>query len=422
MLRFVGNLVVCVSVLTSAAAYGSDVSDYKSSWEHKALLLQSKIDLYAPLGKAAFITTHNSYNAGVYSKNGSYTDPNHKLSIYDQLEIGVRAIELDVHYTFSSSGFWPWQWKFSEKLKLSHGEGDWGTHPNDRLFTEGLAEIRDWLDRNPDEVVIIYIEDQMEGKYDKAVFELDSQIGDLVYKPYGCRPLPMSLTKADVLADGKQVLLIGGNCAATAWANTVFRGHFSSTEALESFEPYPACSAGDKGAAYLQSHLVRIYEDSTKLSALFGDPGPRITAGDAAEMTRCGIGAVGLDQVVPFDARLEAQIWSWGFNEPNNAGGEDCAVQRSDGRFNDIPCDRLRRVACQDPKTSRWYITSGTYPWDQASGAVEDEFPGRGLVFAVPVNGYENAELHALKQGLGVREVWLNYSDKEVEGAWRPGR
>ncbi len=422
MLRFAGGLVACLCALTSATAYGSDVSDYKESWEYKALALQSKIDLYAPLGEASFVTTHNSFNAGVYSRNGSYADPNQKLSLYDQLEIGVRAVELDVHYTFSSSGLWPWQWKFGQKLKLSHGRGDWGTHPNDRLLSEGLAEIRSWLNQNPDEVVIVYMEDQLEGRYDKAISELDRHVGDLVYKPSGCQSLPMDLTKAEVLDAGKQLLLIGGNCATSAWANTVFYGHFSSTEDLDRFEPYPECRVGDRGADYLQTHLVRVYEDSTRLSAFFGDPGPRISAGDAAEMTQCGIGAIGLDQVVPFDARLRAQIWSWGQNEPNNVGGEDCAVQRGDGRFNDISCNRLRHVACRDPETRAWYITAGTYRWAEATGAVEEEFPGQELVFDVPKSGYENAQLHGLKRTLGISEVWLNYSDRDVEGQWRPGR
>ena len=64
-------------------------------------------------------------------------------------------------------------------------------------------------------------------------------------------------------------------------------------------------------------------------------------------MTKCGIAAIGLDQIVPFDARLKAQIWSWAENEPNNLGGEDCAVQRNDGRFYDVSCSNLYNVACR---------------------------------------------------------------------------
>ncbi len=102
------------------------------------------------------------------------------------------------------------------------------------------------------------------------------------------------------------------------------------------------------------------------------------------------------------------------------AGGEDCAAQRSDGRFNDLPCDLYRHVACQDPDTAEWYITSNMYNWYEAAAAVESEFPGQGLVFGVPVNGYENAKLQDLKTSLGISDVWLNYSDQDIEGDWRP--
>lgn len=411
-------LVAGVMMFLSSTVSASEVSDYKASWAHQALQHQGDIDLAAPLGRACFLTTHNSYNAGVYSQNGSYIDPNQQISIYDQLEIGIRAIELDVHHTFSSSGFWPWEWTFTQELKLSHANGDTGTHPNDRFFTQGLQEVKNWLNSNPNEVLIIYIEDHMEGHYDKAISEMNGIIGNLVFKPNGCRSLPMDLSKADVLASGKQILLVGGNCATTNWSNYVFNGHFSATESLENFTPYPVCTAGSRDTDYIQNHLVRIYEDSTVLSSMFGDPGPPITATDAAEMAECGIGAIGLDQVVPFDSRLQAQIWSWGENEPNNAGGEDCAVQRGDGRFNDLPCSLYRRVACQDPVSREWTITDGSYTWVEAASACSDEFPGEGLDFGVPVNGYENAELRDLKTDMVVDSVWLNYSDRLNEGQW----
>ncbi|MCP4351597.1 MAG: hypothetical protein GY795_39535 [Desulfobacterales bacterium] len=417
--RFLSSgLFFCVFIfgITAYSSAGT-VAEYKGTWEYEALQLQSKIDFYAPLGKAAFITTHNSYNAGVYSQNGSYADPNHKISIYDQLEIGVRAIELDVHYVFSTSGYWPWEWTFSEELKLCHGNGNIGCHPNDRYFTQGLGEIRNWINNNPNEVLIIYIENHMEGEYDKAISEMNGIIGDLIYKPNGCQSLPMNISKSDVINAGKQILIIGGNCATTNWSNYAFNGHFSASLGHENLLAYPDCSCSGKDADYMQNNLVRMYEDSTKLSAMFGDPGPRIEADDAAKMAECGIGAIGLDQIIPFDSRLEAQIWSWGENEPNNAGEEDCAIQRSDGRFNDVSCSGSYYAACQDPATGDWSITNDTYTWDQASSACS----AMGMNFSVPVNGYQNALLQDIKSDMNIGEIWLNYSDKLNEGNWMPG-
>lgn len=418
MKKFFTGILISLGLFLSTSGFASDVSDFKSTWTYKALMLQGDIDLYSPLGKSSFITTHNSYNAGVYSQNGSYIDPNQKISVYDQLQIGVRALELDVHYTLSSSGFWPWEWKISEELKLSHAKGDLGTHPNDRFFTQGLNEIKNWLSQNPDEVIIIYLEDYMEGKYDKAISEMNGIIGSLVYKPNGCQSLPMNISKSNVLGAGKQILLTGGNCATVNWSNYVFKGSFSSTESLANFTSYPTCTAGSKNPAYLQSHLVRIFEDSTTLSDIFGNPGPPITATDAFNMTKCGIGAIGLDQIVPNDPRLAAQIWSWGTNEPNNVGGEDCAVQRHDGRFNDLPCTLQRVVACRDQSSNNWFLTQLSYMWTEAAEACSSEFPGDDKVFSVPVNGYENAKLHGVKTASGVYDAWINYTDMVTEGVW----
>ena len=133
-------------------------------------------------------------------------------------------------------------------------------------------------------------------------------------------------------------------------------------------------------------------------------------------MTQCGIAAIGLDQIVPLDARLKAQIWSWAENEPNNLGGEDCAAQGNDGRFYDVSCSNLYNVACKDPLSDDWYITTDKYSWEDASFACEEEF--QGVQFSVPVNGYQNARLKELKSSMGISTVWLNYSDRLDEGSW----
>ena len=137
-------------------------------------------------------------------------------------------------------------------------------------------------------------------------------------------------------------------------------------------------------------------------------------------MAQCGVGVMALDHLTPFDPRLEAQIWSWAPNEPNDAGDEDCAEQGSDGRFNDLSCESARPVACQHPHTSQWRITAGWYLWADGAEACAVEFPEEDVVFAVPVNGYHNATLTAEKIRQGVPSVWLNYSDRYQEGQWVP--
>jgi hypothetical protein len=413
-------IAFAMAFLGAVPGWASDIELYQQTWVYRALLLQNRIDWYAPLAQAAFVATHNSYNSRAYSRNGTYIDPNQTISVYDQLEIGVRALELDVHFSLSSRGRWPWQWRFSRELMLSHARGDLGTHPNDRLFRQGLAEIRDWLDEHPNEVIIVYIEDQMEGQYARALSDIEDYIGDLVYQADDCRPLPMDMAKADVRDEGKQILLVGGNCATAPWAAHVFQGHFSATVRPGQLRPWPSCTIGELDSAYLQSNLVRVLEDSTRLSALVGRAGPSATAEEVAEMAQCGLAVMALDHLLPFDRRLEAQIWSWAPGEPNDAGGEDCAEQGSEGRFNDLSCELARPVACQNPLTSQWMITVGWYSWAEGHEACGAEFPEEEMLFSVPVNGYHNATLAAEKSRRGVTSVWLNYSDQHQEGRWVP--
>ena len=38
---------------------------------------------------------------------------------------------------------------------------------------------------------------------------------------------------------------------------------------------------------------------------------------------------------------------SWNVGEPNNAGGEDCTVQRNDKKWNDLSCGSKKKFICQ---------------------------------------------------------------------------
>src|SRR5947208_16682357 len=91
-----------VSFIASGSSVAADIETFKHSWTAAALKLQREIDLNAPLNVATFLATHNSYNSKSYQiPFVRYIDPNQNLSIYDQLEIGVRSIELDAHWSLT---------------------------------------------------------------------------------------------------------------------------------------------------------------------------------------------------------------------------------------------------------------------------------------------------------------------------------
>lgn len=401
------------TLLASGPALGSSLDDYRRSWEQQALKLQRQLDLGEPLGRTSFQKTHNSYNSSAYANLGSYYDPNQKYSLVDQLDMGIRALELDIHYTYNAS--------LGKDVLLCHGQSNHlGCSIFDRRFEDGLKEVATWLRRpeNRQEVIILYLEEHLDGQYDRAVEQLNRQMGDLIYKPGSCRTLPMNLSRADILNAGKQVLLIGGNCGNSNWAQTVF--NYGYPTANGNFQPYPACRTASYDANFVQNNIVRIYEDATSLSNLFGDPPPRITPQLMAQAMQCNLGVVGLDMLVPYDARLKAAIWSWDQGEPNNAGGnEHCAEQRSNGRFNDADCYGQRPYACFNEQTREWRVTRGSGNWWAGENTCVAEF-GASFQFSVPKNGYMNQKLIEAKAARGVSSVWLNYSDLQKEGDWRP--
>src|SRR5690606_32555303 len=273
-------LIGVTGLCTSAPMAASPLDDYRASWEQQALKLQRNLDLGEPLGRNNIQKTHNSYNSSAYASLGSYHDPNQQYSLVDQLDMGIRALELDVHYTTASS--------FSKELLLCHGQASHiGCSSFDRPFEDGLKEIATWLGQpvNRQEVIILYLQEHVDGQYDRAVEQLNRQMGDLIYKPQGCQNLPMNISRADVLDAGKQVLLIGGNCGNANWANRVFNYGYPTGNG--SFQPYPARRPPGHARNIVLDNSVRGFEASAMPSSVPASPPPAITGKPTADAMQC---------------------------------------------------------------------------------------------------------------------------------------
>lgn len=426
-LKQVLSLVLMLILANGAGA--NDVDDYQGSWMDRALSLQSDLGDFTPMAQATFLATHNSYNSAAYSTAVRYVDPNQERSIRDQLRMDIRAIELDVHTYFSMQG---WFWDWGEELLLCHGQDNHlGCSNYDRKFSSGLSEIRGWLDQpeNSDEVILLYIEDFIDGGwYDDAIADLEQHLGDLIYRPRGsgCQGIPMDKSRSEILAEGKQVILMTDGCdnGFTDWVHGGVGDQLNGypTSDVESLGGYPACNTDTFSREFQDNHLIRYQEDRTNLSSVFGDPGDRITPAVVPELLRCGTNLPAMDKLTPWDGRLKAAVWSWNQGEPNNAGeGEDCAEHLFSGRFNDAQCQLKRRFACKKPDSHDWYITADAGSWSEGEQLCRDETNG-SHVFSVPTNGFDNEKLKEAKEYHGsVGKVWLNYSDRRNEGEWVPG-
>ena len=383
---------------------GKVVHAYGKTWLHRAAAFQYRLAHALPLGDAAWLGTHNSFNSVNDDPTLSHTDSNQQLSLPEQLDTDMRALELDLHYVRNA-------------VVVCHGRGPDEAHfgcTTERTFAEVLPEISGWLKKHPSQVMLLYLEDELgdDAGYAETIRVLDGVLGKAIYKPSpsevtakGCANLPLGISRDDVRARGAQVVLVG-NCRA-GWAADVYGWDDNHVESgsTPGYEPFPTCDA-TYGRDVYDSKLVRYYEDSTFVSAAT-DPTqtPAQHAANAlspdkvASMTRCGVNLFGFDQLLPHDGRIEATIWSWIKGEPDTDGGH-CGVQRTDGRWLIGSCRPRRRATCRS--ASGLALTPKPVPYVAARAACRK----LGARFDLPRTGYENSQLRALS---GSSRVWLRY-------------
>jgi len=119
--------------------------DVHDSWAGGAFRQQRELAVFEPLSWTTILTGHNAFN----NRADGYPIPNQRYSMTDQLRMGARALMLDVHDE---------RFPFKPNARLSHEVAS----SRDRHFGFGIIEIKQWLDNNPDQVVILQIENVLD--------------------------------------------------------------------------------------------------------------------------------------------------------------------------------------------------------------------------------------------------------------------
>ncbi|RFZ01463.1 hypothetical protein [Mycobacterium marinum] len=392
---------------------------YLQSWVHRVAQFQYALQDALPLRQAQWLGTHNSFNSLSESFTPSHADSNQQLSLAQQLDIDVRALELDLHYI--------------RRLDLVGGRGVTVCHglgpdkanlgcTTEPAFGNVLPEIANWLGTpaHSDQVILLYLEDELKDAraYASAVGTLDGVLrrpdgSSLIYRPNpaqraadGCVRLPLNLSRNDVRASGAQVVVVGS--CASGWASDVFNWDGVEVEkgSTSGYRAYPACDA-TYGAGTYASRLVRYYEDSTLVSALVKPTRPptdpeALAPAKAKAMTDCGVNLFGFDQLLPEDGRIQASLWSWAPDEPR-AGAGECTLQDRDGRWVSAPCTDPHPAACVTA-AGTWAVTSTAVTFAGAPLACT----AAGADFALPRSGDQNARLHAVSSSVG--GAWVQYT------------
>src|SRR4051794_23038251 len=253
--RIVDNADSKCSTVDNRDINQAQISAYESSWVHRALTLQRNLSATAPLIEDQLPHTHNTFNSSAYAipTNGSAPsyyptltnqDPNQVYSISDQMNMDVRAIELDLHWVPSpysaghpeTHGYW---------VTMCHGDGQQAPGAgvyvhvgcsDDRPAQDGFAEVRSSLITHPGQFLLIYLENQLYDAspvadatlaHNTAAGLLADAFGNLIYRPTGtspgsCATLPYDKSRAQMMATGARVLLVG-NCGPGAWSSLVFQ-------------------------------------------------------------------------------------------------------------------------------------------------------------------------------------------------------
>ena len=398
----------------------SEVKVHERSWLHRTLGFQYELGNAVPLRDAPWVGTHNSFNSTSEDPTVSHTDSNQQLSLTQLLRIDVRSLELDVHWNPSPrAGGQP-------APVVCHARGADQLHAGcttERLLPEVLAEIAAWLREHRDQVLLLYVEDNVDTPegYDPTARALgeglrNSDGKSLIYKPPSggaCTDLPLSVTRDDVLAAGRQVVIVSGCGQGAAWRGLVFDWNDVEVEERNhGYRDHPVCDQDpdgdgrpDFGPEVYASKLVRYYEDSTFVAPAasnvgLASPDDGLSPETTRRMVRCGVDLIGFDQLLPTDGRLAALAWSWAPDEPSRTDG--CAVQRSDGRWISRRCTKPAQAACRR-SDGRFVITLARVPAAAIAPACR-QISARPVT---PRTGSENESLRTAARAAGADTAWV---------------
>eukprot|EP01114_Cavostelium_apophysatum_P019153 TRINITY_DN6090_c0_g1_i4.p1 TRINITY_DN6090_c0_g1~~TRINITY_DN6090_c0_g1_i4.p1 ORF type:complete len:413 (-),score=50.94 TRINITY_DN6090_c0_g1_i4:270-1508(-) len=352
----------------------------RADWLSDSLLFQRELTKEHPLNEHIMIGTHNSFSW--YDSSVSTFPPadtyNQKISMSSQLNLGVRMLNLDLH----------WITNFTNALRICHGssevytacnQNNWqtcnvvgipryspedvGCFPFDKTAQESFTEINNWLNSNPSEVIIVDFDNQVATSERAAAstalnIVLQNTLGSKIYTPSDLSafrggssgilwPSVQQLRSAS-----KQVILscrdyqfdVNGNYVHGSlqtspqftWPVTQIKNFVSSS-----------CSSSASGASVPIPNNFNWWEEDDTVIDLGGAGGlvhnGPVEAGYFTEdSTRNALGCghtVRLDRVNA--SKMSWTVWSWDTDQPSAATvtTKKCVlVNRLTGRWSNENC------------------------------------------------------------------------------------
>jgi hypothetical protein len=256
-----------------------------------------------PLNEIVFAGTHNSMAAA--DERGWYFAA-HRGGLGKQLDYGVRALLIDTHYGIRDKDGnvrTDLQREGTNRAKIVGAIGEEGLAAAERLvgrigfgelegdadiymchtlcelgatpLVDGLREIREFLDRNPDEFVILFVQDETEPKDTAAVFD---RAGLTRYAHVHERDEPWPDLRELIASDERLLVLAESDARNTPpW----YHDGFELTQetpytfhSLEELEPPRSCRANrgsPNSPLFLLNHWIERVNPSPGLAAKVND-------------------------------------------------------------------------------------------------------------------------------------------------------
>ena len=369
-----------------------------SSWLQYALKTQRELQIDIPVNRVQFVGAHNAFNnrASGYGDLDDCQWPvkddevcisvaNQEFSFTDQLNMGVRHLELDL-------------WNCFGKIRMSHGNGDFkiGCSPWDKELTEGMSEISEWTQkpRNRNEIIQIYFDDHTNPR-DK------STINQIIRDYFGNKVLAPSDLKVTFSGRWpsmrvmrrlkKTVIFIDPDDRSEQCVHSQFWTQGYNVKGFAS--QLNNCSAAGKS-----DEIIRIYSDSTNYGPFWNGPKKAGTILNFKKYLLCGVAIPSADQINT--ELMKTAVFTWAEGEPRQPiTYSSCVILSADERWRVTSCAEKHYFACvlKMDKTL-WNISSDLDKYSKPSCP-------ENMEFSVPHNGYEHQRLVQAAEG---KTVWLN--------------
>ncbi|KAL4158317.1 hypothetical protein PRNP1_004095 [Phytophthora ramorum] len=348
----------------------------------------------------------------------SYLKTNNQvLSMTDQLDIGIRFLEIDTHFFLNdlhvghcgTLGLESLQALFDALGKTLgiYGTYTWGPEllgcfpsisgikaSEQPLIKDSMDEIKAWLNANPTEFVVVYLDTGSDIKRMDKFGDIDTLFTDT----FGDLLVP--LTALDDLAKGKWTGgsingFINAGHQVLALANTKTAAAYSLYDmctaekdlTVEFIDALPDAKRQINGLTiYSPENWIRSWSEQIRYISLAATATLTrkfpvfLDADSIPKYLRWNLNLIALDNADV--AKMAAQIWSWAENEPSTTEAGATVLMDPNGRWVASAKATQGSRACWDAVKMAWSIV-----------AFAEDCPA-GTAFTAPTDPYMNYLLH----------------------------